>query len=89
MGEAIAKVLRLSFMALLEHRRVALTASRDVGAAPAPEELDETDEDREERDDKVDTSDTIESGDEADEVDRAREDRRTAAGYPSYELVRE
>lgn len=85
MGEAIVRVLRLSFMEFVVQRRVALTASRGGAGAFAPEALDETDDDREDRDERVDTSDTIESGDEADEAERAREDRRTAAGYPSYE----
>jgi hypothetical protein len=82
-GEAMAKVLRLSLRELLVQRRVALTASREGAGAPAPEAVEETDEEREERDDKVDTSETMESGDDAEDVDRAREDRRTVAGYPS------
>jgi hypothetical protein len=88
----MARVLRLSLSELLVQRKVAVTARRDGAETPAPEALEETDEDREERDDRVDTSDTIESGDEADEVDeveRAREDRRTAVGYPSYVGARE
>lgn len=70
------------------HRKVALTANRDRAGTPAPDALDDTDDERDERDDRVDTSDTIESGDEAEDVERAREDRRTAAGYPSYECAR-
>lgn len=81
----MARVFRDSLRELLVQRNVALTARR-AGAEPElPEALDETDDDREERDDKVETSETIESGDDAEEVERAKDDRRAAAGKPSYD----
>ena len=83
----MAKGLRLSLRELLVHRKVAFTAKRGGAGAIVPEAL-ETDEERDERDDRVDTSETMESGDDADEVDRAKDDRRTADGYPSNELTR-
>lgn len=86
-GEAVGRCFRLPRIELLVQRRVALTAKR-VEGAQGPDVLEETEDERDEReDDRVDASDTIDSGDDADELERARDDRRTADGKPSNELL--